>query len=108
MAVQDALDVFIKHRLHMAAQQPGQPAVQNPRNNFPPELMRRFEVYFRPASGEKHVDIRNVKAEHIGKLVSVRGIVTRATEVKPMMQVIQSRQISKARTVGRTLLVIMC
>jgi len=87
VAAQDALDVFIKHRLHMAAQQPGQPAVQNPRNNFPPELMRRFEVYFRPASGEKHVDIRNVKAEHIGKLVSVRGIVTRATEVKPMMQV---------------------
>lgn len=31
--------------------------------------------------------IRDVKAEHMGKLVTVRGIVTRSTEVKPMMVV---------------------
>ena len=30
--------------------------------------------------------IRNVKADQIGKLVNIRGIVTRATEVKPMLQ----------------------
>lgn len=35
----------------------------------------------------KSTPVRMVKAEHIGKLVSVRGIVTRCTEVKPMMQV---------------------
>lgn len=28
-----------------------------------------------------------MKASHIGKLVQVRGIVTRCTEVKPMLQV---------------------
>lgn len=31
--------------------------------------------------------IRDVKADCIGKLVTVRGIVTRVTEVKPMMVV---------------------
>ena len=31
--------------------------------------------------------IRDVKADQIGKLVNIRGIVTRATEVKPMLQV---------------------
>ena len=36
---------------------------------------------------QKNVAVREVKAESIGKLVVVKGIVTRATEVKPMMQV---------------------
>lgn len=45
------------------------------------------EVYFKALSAIKQIAIRNVKAEHIGKLVSVKGIVTRASEVKPMMQV---------------------
>ena len=31
--------------------------------------------------------MREVKADSIGKLVTVRGIVTRATEVKPVMTV---------------------
>ena len=34
----------------------------------------------------KPMAIRNVKADQIGKLVNIRGIVTRATEVKPMLQ----------------------
>ena len=45
------------------------------------------EVAFKPHSNEKASSIREIKAEHIGKLVTVRGIVTRCTEVKPMMVV---------------------
>lgn len=45
------------------------------------------EIYFKPRSSLKHSAIRDIKAEAIGKLVSVKGIVTRATEVKPMMVV---------------------
>jgi len=45
------------------------------------------EVGFKPLSTEKAHSIREVKAQHIGKLVTVRGIVTRCTEVKPMMVV---------------------
>jgi len=83
----DALDVFIRHRQIMEAGQQADGAQQPARQNFPPELMRRFEVYFKAKSDDKIVPIREVKAGCIGKLINVKGIVTRATEVKPMMQV---------------------
>ncbi|XP_074657741.1 DNA replication licensing factor mcm7-like [Tubulanus polymorphus] len=86
----DALDVYIEHRLLMEQRNhpQGQGEVtRDPMNQYPPELMRRFEVYFKAPSTSKHMAIRQVKADSIGKLVSVKGIVTRATEVKPMMVV---------------------
>jgi len=49
--------------------------------------MRRYELYFKSQSSAKFSAVRDVKANHIGKLCNVKGIVTRATEVKPMMQV---------------------
>ena len=45
------------------------------------------EVYFKQNSRYRPLSVRKVKADSIGKLVSVRGIVTRATEVKPFMSV---------------------
>ena len=45
------------------------------------------EVYFKAPSTQKAVAVRDVKAANIGKLVVVRGIVTRCTEVKPMLKV---------------------
>ena len=57
------------------------------RNRYPPELLRRFEVHFKTSEAQKLATIRDVKADKMGKLVAVRGIVTKATEVKPMMQV---------------------
>lgn len=45
------------------------------------------EIYFKAPSDQKFAAIREIKAQNIGKLVSVKGIVTRATEVKPMMTV---------------------
>ncbi|CAL4189203.1 unnamed protein product [Meganyctiphanes norvegica] len=83
----DALDVYIEHRLMMESRTHQAGDTRDPRNRYPPELMRRFEIYFNAPSSQKQSAIRNVKAIHIGKLVGVRGIVTRCTEVKPMMQV---------------------
>jgi len=86
----DALDVFIKHRHQRETEslrENGQPGETTAKSTFPSELMRRFEVYFKSRNDDKFIPIRDVKASHVGKLVSVRGIVTRATEVKPMMQV---------------------
>ncbi|KAM4586652.1 DNA replication licensing factor MCM7 isoform 2-T2 [Fundulus diaphanus] len=60
---------------------------RDPRNQYPPELMRRFELYFKAPSTSKPKVVRDIRAESIGHLVAVRGIVTRATEVKPMMAV---------------------
>ena len=45
------------------------------------------EVHFKPQSRQQTLSVREIKADSIGKLVSVRGIVTRATEVKPVMTV---------------------
>lgn len=45
------------------------------------------EIYFKPLSTKKELPIRDVKASSIGKLISVRGIVMRSTEVKPMITV---------------------
>ena len=50
-------------------------------------MLNFSEVGFKPQSHVKANSIREIKAEHIGKLVTVRGIVTRCTEVKPMMVV---------------------
>jgi len=83
----DALDVYIEHRMMMESRTRNPGDTRDPRNRYPPELMRRFEIYFNTPSAQKHLAIRSVKATHIGKLVAVRGIVTRCTEVKPMMQV---------------------
>lgn len=87
VAAKDTLDIYIEHRLLMEArnQHPGDQ--RNPRNQFAPELMRRYEVYFSHFDLEKPHSVRDIKASLIGKLVMVRGIVTRCTEVKPMMVV---------------------
>ena len=45
------------------------------------------EIQFKHGSDQKYQSVRNVKAEQIGKLTVVRGIVTRCTEVKPIMTV---------------------
>lgn len=84
----DTLDVYIEHRLLMEGRlhQDGE-ITRDPKNKYPAELMRRFELYFKFGSQQKHQSIREVKASSIGQLVQVKGIVTRATEVKPMMQV---------------------
>uniref|UniRef100_A0AAR2J6H6 DNA replication licensing factor MCM7 n=1 Tax=Pygocentrus nattereri TaxID=42514 RepID=A0AAR2J6H6_PYGNA len=87
VVAKDALDVYIEHRLMMEARGRDPADTRDFRNQYPSELMRRFEVYFRPPSTLKPKVVRDVKADSIGKLVTVRGIVTRATEVKPMMAV---------------------
>ena len=41
---------------------------------MPPELLRRFEVVFKPLSKAKPVPMRRIGAEHVGRLVSVKVI----------------------------------
>ena len=45
------------------------------------------EVYFKQKSRFRAQPVRKINADSIGKLSIVRGIVTRATEVKPVMTV---------------------
>uniref|UniRef100_A0A665WP77 DNA replication licensing factor MCM7 n=1 Tax=Echeneis naucrates TaxID=173247 RepID=A0A665WP77_ECHNA len=87
VVAKDSLDVYIEHRLMMEQRGRDPADTRDPRNQYPPELMRRFELYFKPPTTTKPKVVRDVRAESIGHLVTVRGIVTRATEVKPMMAV---------------------
>lgn len=49
-----------------------------------------------PGSSDKAVPIRQVGAKHIGHLVTVQGIVTRVTDVKPRITGEHSRTRSHA------------
>ena len=56
---------------------------------FPPELMRHYNLYFAfSATGKKKITkMREIKANQIGALIQVKGIVTRVSDVKPCIVV---------------------
>ena len=57
-------------------------------NAMPAELMRKYEVVVKPlVAKEGPLAIREVKSRQIGHLVTIRGMVTRCTDVKPLMTV---------------------
>ena len=66
-----------------------------PESLFPPELTRRYTLNFKPrmpsgSSSEKSskaMAVRQVRGEHLGHLINVRGIATRVSDVKPSVQV---------------------
>lgn len=63
--------------------------VQESRGMLPPELERQYQVFivYGP-NAKKHIQkMREVKAQQIGSLVNVKGIVTRCSDVKPCIQV---------------------
>ncbi|OUM55119.1 hypothetical protein BVG19_g4602 [[Candida] boidinii] len=62
-------------------------------NMFPPQLTRRYCIYFKPLTTQslkepvKALAVRDVKGSHLGNLITVRGIVTRVSDVKPIVTV---------------------
>jgi DNA replication licensing factor MCM7 len=62
-------------------------ADEDPYKRIPPLLARRYQVQLVPASEDKPFRIRDVRAEHVGRLVQVSGIVTRVLDVRPLVQV---------------------
>lgn len=67
------------------ADNPTQPAgpAADPRNLVPAVMTRTYETLLIPRPRSKEIPLRHVRSEHVGRLVSVKGIVTRVTEVKP-------------------------
>ena len=55
--------------------------------HVPDALVRRYEILIMPRPKEKAVPLRQVRASHIGELLTVKGIVTRVSEVKPAIAV---------------------
>ncbi|ETN86503.1 hypothetical protein RB195_015741 [Necator americanus] len=90
--VRDALDAFIFQRVYMDDQSKISEGylggtIQETRKKYPPQLLRRFEVVFKNRDAAKPLAVRDIKANCVGKLVTVSGIVIRATEVKPIVEV---------------------
>ncbi|GMM33876.1 mini-chromosome maintenance complex protein 7 [Saccharomycopsis crataegensis] len=64
----------------------------NQEDLFPASLTRRYCLYFRPLTDlyrgkGKALAVREVKGDLLGQLITVRGIVTRVSDVKPLIQV---------------------
>lgn len=51
-------------------------------NQFPAKLTRRYDIYFKPVSSIP-LSVRQVNGCYIGKLITIRGIITRVSDVKP-------------------------
>ncbi|KAI9636883.1 DNA replication licensing factor MCM7 [Dioszegia hungarica] len=82
----DVLDIIMQQRREMNDQiENGERPAEG--GMFPPELMRRYNVYFRPPRSQENLAVRYVRSTHLGKLITVRGIVTRVSEVKPLLLV---------------------
>ncbi|VDM52675.1 unnamed protein product [Angiostrongylus costaricensis] len=90
--IRDALDAFIFQRVRMDDQSRISEGylsgtAEEVRKKYPPQLLRRFEVIFKCRETMKPLAVRDIKANCVGKLVTVSGIVIRATEVKPLLEV---------------------
>lgn len=53
----------------------------------PPLLMRKYEVRIVLRDSDAPLKLRKIRSPHIGSLVSFRGVVIKATDVQPLMQV---------------------
>ncbi|KAI9715753.1 MAG: Mcm2-7 hexameric complex component [Candelaria pacifica] len=95
----DVLDIIMSQRerrndtMTLAAENDLDPSL--PTSIFPAELTRRYSLNFKPitpsgSSSERNTKalaVRNVRGEHLGNLITVRGITTRVSDVKPAIQV---------------------
>ncbi|CCG80809.1 MCM complex subunit Mcm7 [Taphrina deformans PYCC 5710] len=59
---------------------------------FPADLIRRYSMYIKPLQSEylglgKAFAVRDIRGEHLGKFITVRGIATRVSDVKPSVMV---------------------
>ena len=78
LRVGDIADVLMQSRTTQANDENSTDANQQ----MPPRMKRRWQIAIIPESKHKTTPLRAVKAESIGHLVSVKGIVTRVSEVK--------------------------
>ena len=86
----DVLDVIMTQRQkrnEIMSEQSQEGAAEQQPILFPAALTRRYTLYFKPptiAEGlQKPLAVRQVRGDHLGSLITVRGIATRTSDVKP-------------------------
>ena len=83
-------DIIRKHRLqnmNLANDDKDKDGKNNSR--IPKELTRRYELVIIPGPGSKNktIPLRQLRAEQIGSLQTIKGIVVKMTDVKPFLKV---------------------
>jgi len=79
----DVTDILYMQRISQLEDQQGRDSSEAVDKFLPDDLRRRYEVNFNLPDDTKCIPIRQVRAEHVGTLVRVRGVVTRVSDVKP-------------------------
>lgn len=81
--LEDEEDVFFYHRIaRLKEKHPTKKAT----DVFPAPLLRNYTILFRSRSNY-YCSIREVKSNDIGRLIRIRGVLTRISQVKPFVQV---------------------
>ncbi|KAI9140180.1 MCM-domain-containing protein [Paraphysoderma sedebokerense] len=81
----NVIDIIIEQRTRRDENNADDAAGEQVQNQFPVMLKRRYSVFIKPLSKSKAKAVRNVGADDIGHLVKVRGIITRVSDVKPLL-----------------------
>ncbi|KAK4157846.1 MCM2/3/5 family-domain-containing protein [Chaetomidium leptoderma] len=92
----DVLDVLMANRvqrnqmLEGIADRESDPTILN--DQYPSQLTRRYTLVFKPRTSThdnpvKALSVRQVRGDHLGHLITIRGIATRVSDVKPIVQV---------------------
>ncbi|KAK0746087.1 MCM2/3/5 family-domain-containing protein [Schizothecium vesticola] len=92
----DVLDVLMANRkdrnrtLEVNADAQADPTLLA--DQFPAMLTRRYTLVFKPRCSTldqpaKSLSVRQVRGDHLGHLITIRGIATRVSDVKPIVQV---------------------
>ena len=81
---EDVADILLRSRQQLSSENDDG---KDPQQQVPKSLKRRYEVLLMPRVKEKAVPLRQVRAGAIGELLTVKGIVTRVSEVKPSIAV---------------------
>jgi DNA replication licensing factor MCM7 len=92
----DVLDVLMANRternqmLEGIANRESDPTILN--DQYPSQLTRRYTLVFKPRTSTpdnpvKALSVRQVRGDHLGQLITIRGIATRVSDVKPIVQV---------------------
>lgn len=92
----DVIEVLRRHRLQRERAKMDLPAHERMAEDdagggveeaFPKGLMRRYELRILPRSNGRVIPLRQVRSRYLGAIVRVKGVVTRVTEVKPLVTV---------------------
>mmetsp|Transcript_2871 Transcript_2871/g.10377 ORF Transcript_2871/g.10377 Transcript_2871/m.10377 type:complete len:718 (-) Transcript_2871:2392-4545(-) len=79
--VEDELHAVLQHSRDDATEQTEAYA------NIPKALRRKYEIFFKPLLKSAPLKMRDIRAKMIGNYVTFRGMCTRITDVKPLIEV---------------------